>query len=548
VPLVKCGEERFPLGMYFSEEWALRADSKFMTCTAYDVLYSLQDIEVNIGLDRSKAGERGLPIHPYRDRGIEWVIGRVIEAVNRIRIDNGIFERIEPRINLSRRSRKIKIPYVLINKKSAWEILQEVAEFACAYVFCDREGRVVIQEDFSLPEWSRPIEVPVCEECGFAECRCGIVECKWCGKEECNCCRWCGKDECYCCRLCGKEGGKDGCDCLSLFSPKCEWCGRVECLCGADNPGRPWMDRPPIDDPRVPVNPPMIPPPIALPPPSWNNPITMGGGGGNNWGGGGGFTTFSGAGIGIERAERIALEELNQLVLRGTDGNIVFVGDEPVLDPRRVRELDPELIALLGLEPRHVADDIWWRAIEDRPARDIERMLTHDPDMLPRLNPDVEVTGDDGKEVDDVNDALAQQPPPPPPEIVPPDPRDLLPRIDADNAFRMSIPVKSNTIVNKVNVSYYELVEDPTDPQGDLIRVRREDCDEIRWIGDTNRFEVLVTVRLQKVYDSIDRITATDFTFIRVHEATANSLTLIFERTGNVFPEIPVRINPPLPQ
>ncbi|MCL2371114.1 MAG: hypothetical protein FWC80_07820 [Firmicutes bacterium] len=226
-------------------------------------------------------------------------------------------------------------------------------------------------------------------------------------------------------------------------------------------------------------------------------------------------------------------------MLRGTDGNIVFVDNEPVLDPRRLHLISQEQVSKLELNPTHTNDNTWWRAVEGRSTREIEDMLVFDPGMLPRLPNQVVVTGNNGAPVNDLNNALTDLPPDDTSDTTA-NPADKLPRIDADNAFRMSIPVKSSTIVNKVNVSYYELVED-TEPE--VITVRRDNC-EIRRIGDTDRFEVVVTVRLQKVYDKIENIVAIGFTFIRVREVTANSLTLIFERTGNIFTNINVQINP----
>jgi len=44
-------------------------------------------------------------------------------------------------------TQELRIPFVLIEKKSAWEILQDIANLCCAYVYADRRGRIIIQEE-----------------------------------------------------------------------------------------------------------------------------------------------------------------------------------------------------------------------------------------------------------------------------------------------------------------------------------------------------------------------------------------------------------------
>jgi len=157
-PQVKCGEVEYPLGIFFSEEWQLDDASPFMTCTAHDILYSLQNLEINFG-QRLNPRE-GVLVEPYRNMFIarqpDWVeddapreniIDRVFQLINFNRQDNGIFEPIEHEIRLSTATCNIQIPYVLIDKKSAWEVLADIANLCCAYVYCDREGKVIIEED-----------------------------------------------------------------------------------------------------------------------------------------------------------------------------------------------------------------------------------------------------------------------------------------------------------------------------------------------------------------------------------------------------------------
>ena len=122
--------------------------------------------------------------------------------------------------------------------------------------------------------------------------------------------------------------------------------------------------------------------------------------------------------------------------------------------------------------------------------------------------------------------------------------------IDKDNAFKFSVPVKSRVIVNQVNVSYCELVPE-TAPQ--VITVRRDDCEVTAFSSAYPRptgapanhtHSVVATVSLgDRIYDEITDIMADDFAFIRIQEATVDSLTLAFTRVGNAFRNIEVRIN-----
>jgi len=170
VPTIKCGYKEpnedgykepneYLLGRFFSEEWQIDDSSMFMSVKAYDILYSLQNVDINFGMELSAPNETTWYARPFAStQNNLWTVERVIREVFRLinldRQKNGIFERIEYDIRPSNNpphtnplARNIVLPVVLIEEKSAWDVLQQIASFACSYVYVDRDGTVVIEED-----------------------------------------------------------------------------------------------------------------------------------------------------------------------------------------------------------------------------------------------------------------------------------------------------------------------------------------------------------------------------------------------------------------
>jgi|GEM_PF-881192 len=149
-PRIKCGDADESLGVFFSEEWSLDDSSSFMSCKAYDILFSLRDLIVNYGLaaETTNDGELILPIKPYRDVYIRDLIRTFFDRIEKIRRANGLFEPIDYDLKLLMPvSQNIQIPYVLIEEQSAWQVLSKIASLLCAYVYADRNGRVCFSED-----------------------------------------------------------------------------------------------------------------------------------------------------------------------------------------------------------------------------------------------------------------------------------------------------------------------------------------------------------------------------------------------------------------
>ncbi|MCL2370644.1 MAG: hypothetical protein FWC80_05405 [Firmicutes bacterium] len=153
LPRIRCGDGELKLlGRFFSDEWHLDDRSAFMSCRAYDVLYSLQDVIINFGMEFPSNRDLGI-VRPFRSTTdapwtIEKLIERVFRLINDKRMSGGLFEQIRVRLNMPTAGRMV-LPVVLIEEKSAWAILQDIAKLCCAYVYVDRDGWVVFEED----EW-----------------------------------------------------------------------------------------------------------------------------------------------------------------------------------------------------------------------------------------------------------------------------------------------------------------------------------------------------------------------------------------------------------
>jgi len=172
-PAIICGERlnaqnelvpaEFPLGKFYSDEWKLDDSSMFMSVKAYDILYSLKNLTVNFGMgvvesvgivvefpQEGIAGNNGVltkPIVPYKNKTVAWVLNRLFSLIDAARKDNGLFEPIYHDIRLTPATAAIELPYVLIEEKPVWDILQDIANFCCAYIYADREGKIIIEED-----------------------------------------------------------------------------------------------------------------------------------------------------------------------------------------------------------------------------------------------------------------------------------------------------------------------------------------------------------------------------------------------------------------
>ena len=144
-PFIRCGGQH-QLGEFFSEEWQLDDKSLFMSCKAYDVMYGLQDFQINYGMRLNPRA--GVLVEPYKNITIDEVLHTVFSLINDERRKGNMFEDILPnREQLCSVLKSLRLPYVLIEEKSAWAVLQDIANFCCAYIYADRNGDVRIESD-----------------------------------------------------------------------------------------------------------------------------------------------------------------------------------------------------------------------------------------------------------------------------------------------------------------------------------------------------------------------------------------------------------------
>ncbi len=151
---IRCGKGDFskPLGMFYSDEWKIEDGNPYVSCKAYDVLYSLQELQINYGLSESRDGTGKAVYAPFKCVRVRDIFERVFSLINLKRRECGIFSVLEYELDLGELADRI-IPIVLIEQKSAWDLLQELANLTCSHIYCDRTGRVIVKRDnFSTPQ------------------------------------------------------------------------------------------------------------------------------------------------------------------------------------------------------------------------------------------------------------------------------------------------------------------------------------------------------------------------------------------------------------
>ncbi len=156
-PYIRCGKGEFskPLGVFYSDEWKIEDGNPYVSCKAYDVLYPLQDLTINYGMQESEIeqsdGNKKTVYGPYKCQSVKEIFDRVFMLINAKRREAGIFSDIQYDLQLGDIEEKV-IPIVLIEEKSAWDVLQDLANLTCSYIYCDRNGAVIVKcDDFSQP-------------------------------------------------------------------------------------------------------------------------------------------------------------------------------------------------------------------------------------------------------------------------------------------------------------------------------------------------------------------------------------------------------------
>ncbi len=159
-PYIRCGDGEFskPLGVFYSDEWKIEDGNPYVSCKAYDVLYPLQDLTINYGMRYDASAENprdrpnaGMLVSAYANQTVAQIFERVFELINIQRRANGIYNALEYILNLDGRENLI-IPVVLIEEKSAWDVLQDLANLTCSYIYCNRRGQIVVAADkFTSP-------------------------------------------------------------------------------------------------------------------------------------------------------------------------------------------------------------------------------------------------------------------------------------------------------------------------------------------------------------------------------------------------------------
>lgn len=149
-PVVPSDSEFEPLGKFYSDSWEMDSDSAFITCKAYDILYGLQDILVDIPYEKNSEGKYAAP----ENVSVYDVIDRIVRFSNEYKQSREIYG-MNIECELDEELKNLNVPVVLYdNTKSVWDTLQAVANFAQCYIYANREGKLVATCDIPYGETS----------------------------------------------------------------------------------------------------------------------------------------------------------------------------------------------------------------------------------------------------------------------------------------------------------------------------------------------------------------------------------------------------------
>ncbi len=148
----------YPMGTFFSDDWEISSASSFVTCKAYDVLYSLQKLYVYYEMTAS-GGSYYVDGTTYGfNATAKAVLEKIFRLINLQRKINGIFGKdIEAEIDPTLSS--VSFNYVCLGYDTAWNLLNTVAHAAQCFIFVTREGKVKVLRD-KLPA-SASAQTPV---------------------------------------------------------------------------------------------------------------------------------------------------------------------------------------------------------------------------------------------------------------------------------------------------------------------------------------------------------------------------------------------------
>ena len=142
-PVIPADSDYEPLGRFYSDSWEMDSDSAFVTCKAYDILYGLQEIYVDIPYEKNAEGKYAAP----ENVSVYDVIERLVRFSNEYKQNNEIYG-MNITCSIDEDLKNAIIPVVLYdNTKTVWDTLQAVANFAQCYIYADREGKLVAKCD-----------------------------------------------------------------------------------------------------------------------------------------------------------------------------------------------------------------------------------------------------------------------------------------------------------------------------------------------------------------------------------------------------------------
>ena len=145
-PIAPTESDYTPLGKFYSSSWEMSSDSSFITCKAYDILYGLQEIFVDIPYEKNADGKYAAP----ENMSVYDLIVKLIEFSNEYKRSHEIYG-LDIECELDEELKNIIVPVVLFdNTKTVWDTLQDAANFAQCFIYANREGKIVAKCDMPV--------------------------------------------------------------------------------------------------------------------------------------------------------------------------------------------------------------------------------------------------------------------------------------------------------------------------------------------------------------------------------------------------------------
>ena len=131
----------FRIGKFYSDSWEMDSKSSFVKCKAYDILYSLQELTIRFPI-RLRDGKYTIE----QNMSVYDAITRIVEVANDTKKESEIYG-VDIVCEIDEALRNVMIPFAMFEEKSAWDLLQDISNYALCNVFTNRQGKMIVSCD-----------------------------------------------------------------------------------------------------------------------------------------------------------------------------------------------------------------------------------------------------------------------------------------------------------------------------------------------------------------------------------------------------------------